>query len=204
MGRKNRNASRKIKRAHIEQAVATSDIIHAPTAAEVRQAEIYRDDIIHAESFTRATVNRVRQYSALSDMHSRGQITDDQFFAAQQIARVAEMIQRNASVQCASLEARVDYAGSAKDILVERLGFVRMEVAYSKWRTSIAMPRRMILDMVLEDRNLFVTARVYRVGWPKAKRLLREALDLWCELLWQARREIEQDDLDKAHMRACA
>lgn len=193
-------ASRKIRRA--ANVHVPIDVVVDTTSIISRDA--YRDDIIHAETFTRATVNRFRQYSALGEMHERGQLTDDQFYAAQQIARVAEMIQRNASVQCASLEARVDYAGSAKDILVERLGQVRMEVAYSKWRTSIAMPRRMILDMVLEDRSLFVTARVYRVGWPRAKRLLREALDLWCELLWKARKDIEQEDLDRAQFRACA
>lgn len=199
MGRKNNKASRKIRRVPLETVVSTSGIINSEGPAPT-----YRDDIIHAESFTRATVQRIRQYSALADMHERGRLTDDQFFAAQQIARVAEMIQRNASVRSGTIDARVDNAGSAKDILVERLGMVRMEVAYSKWRTSIATPRRMIVDMVLEDRSLFATARVYHVGWPKAQRMLRDALDLWTELLWRARREVDAEDLERAQIRACA
>jgi len=198
MGRKNSKASKKIKRVPVDVAMDTTAIIQSCAP------ETYSDDIIHIETFTRASVTRVRQYSALADMHERGQLTDEQFYATQQIAHVAEMILRNGSVQCASLEARVDNAGSAKDVLIERLGMVRMEAAYSKWRLSIPMPRRMILDMVLEDRSLFVTARVHRMGWPRAKRLLRESLDLWCELLWKANKTIDQEDLDRAQFRACA
>lgn len=166
--------------------------------------DYHYDDIIHVESFTRATVHRIRQQSSIRKLLDDGQITDEQFYAAQSIARVAEMIQRNVSVRCASLEARVDCAGSGRDILVERLGAVRMEAVYTKWRTSIAVPRRMIVDMVLEDRSLFTTARVHGVGWPRAKRLLGDALDRWNDLMERARKDIDQDDVDRAHARACA
>lgn len=196
MGRKNTNA-RKRK-------VVPVELIMAPTPEQMLHATYDRTDIIHAESFTRATVHRIRQQSALLKLMDDGQITPDHYFAAQQIARVAEMIERNAAVQCASLEARVDYAGSARNILAEKIGMVRLEAAYTRWRTSIAMPRRMIVDMVLEDRSLFATARVYRVGWPKAKRLLRDALDLWAELLVRAYREIGEEELRAAQNRACS
>lgn len=177
---------------------------NAPTPEQRQHSAYVEDDIIHAESFTRATVHRIRQQSSLRKLCDDGQISEDNLFAAQQIARVAEMIERNAAVRCASLEARVDYAGSARDVLVERLGMVRMEVAYTAWRTSIPMPRRMIVDMVLEDRSLFVTARVYRVGWPRAKRMLRDALDRWADLMAKARNEVDEVDLIRAQSRACA
>lgn len=109
-------------------------------------------------------VHRIRQTSSLRKLLDNNQITEDQSYAAQDIARVAGMIQRNASVRCASLEARIDCASSGSDMLVERLCAVRREMIYTKWCTSIAMPRRMIVDMVLEDRSLFATARTYGVG----------------------------------------
>lgn len=175
-----------------------------PTPEQSAHADYHRDEIIHAETFTRVTVHRIRQQSSLRKLLDDGQITDDQFFAAGAIAYVAEMIERNVAVSCASLEARVDCAGSGRHLLIERLGAVRMETVYTQWRTSIAIPRRMIVDMVLEDRALFATARVYRVGWPRAKRLLKDALDLWNELMDRAYKEITQEDLDEAQARACA
>ncbi|MGJ0236971.1 hypothetical protein ACQEPB_00420 [Novosphingobium fluoreni] len=171
----------------------------SPTAEQVQHAEYHCDEVIHAESFTRAIVHRIRQVSSLGKLHENGQLSDAQYHAALEIAHVAEMIERQVSVRCASLEARVDCSGSARSVLIERLGAVRLEATYSKWRTSIALPRRMIVDMVLEDRSLFATARVYNVGWPRARRMLRDALDLWTELLERARKDIEQEDLDQMH-----
>ena len=196
--------ARKSRKKGQKKADAPAEKLLGPTAEQATHAPYHRDEIIHAETFTRVTVHRIRQQSSLRKLLDDGQITDDQYFAAGAIAYVAEMIERSVAVSCASLEARVDCAGSARHLLIERLGAVRMEAVYTKWRTAIAMPRRMIIDMVLEDRALFATARVYRVGWPRAKRLLKEALDLWNELMDRAYKEITQEDLDKAQARACA
>lgn len=197
-------AKRRGKQSSKQKATVPAIKVGDPTPEQRQHADYVEQDIIHAESFNRATVHRIRQQSSLRKLCEDGQISEEQLFAAQQIAHVAEMLERNVSVRCASLEARVDHAGSARDVLVERLGLVRMEVAYSKWRTSIAMPRRMIVDMVLEDRSLFTTARVYRVSWPKAKRLLGNALDHWCDLMTDARRSVDEEDLLRAQTRACA
>lgn len=186
------------------KALPIAQQIMGPTPEQEQQARYIREEIIHAESFTRATVHRIRQASSLRKLFDDRQLTDAQYYAAVEIAHVAEAIERNVAVRCASLESRVDCSGSARNILVERLGYVRMEATYTKWRTSIAVPRRMIVDMVLEDRSLFATARVYRVGWPKAKRMLGNALDHWNDLMERARRDIDQEDLDRAHSRACA
>lgn len=175
-----------------------------PTPEQHRHAIYEHKEILHAETFTRAMVHRIRQQSSLLKMYEDGNLTAEQFYAAQQIAHVAEMIQRNASVRCASLEARVDHSGSARDILIERLGMVRAEAAYTRWRTRIAVPRRMIVDMVMDDRSLYATARTYRIGWPRAKRLLRNALDMWIEIMDRVVKEIDEDRLDHAHRTACA
>lgn len=199
MGRKNKNAAKR-KAPPLPPSIE----LDAPTAEQMRQAEYHRDEIIHAETFTRATVHRIRQVSSLRKLLDDRQINDKQHFAAQQIAFVAERIERNAAVQCASLEARVDCSGSGRDVLVERLSIARLERTYGLWRTRIAMPRRMIIDMVLADRALFATARKYGVGWPRAKRLLCNALDMWTDLHRKTCDEVSQEDLDKAQVRACA
>lgn len=175
--------------------------LEAPTVEQMHQQKYDLGTIIHAETFTRTTVYRVRQQSSLRKMLDDGQLTEDQFWAAQEIAHVAEHLQRGVGVRSASLEARVDCSGSSRDMLIEKLGYVRAEATYSRWRTSIAIPRRMIVDMVLADRALFATARTYHVGWPRAKRLLQNALDRWNELREQSIRSIGQNDLDKATLR---
>ncbi|MFX8813237.1 hypothetical protein ABTM61_20120, partial [Acinetobacter baumannii] len=81
----------------------------------------------------------------------------------------AEAIERAVSVKCASMEARVDHAGSARDILVERLAAVRREQTYSRWRQTLPSPKRLVLDMVLTPRSLVATARVHNVPWRRAR-----------------------------------
>lgn len=171
-------AKRKTRKA--KQAVVLQ--LEKPNAEQMKQQDYELDTIIHAETFTRTTVYRVRQQSSLRKMLDNGQLTEDQYWAAQEIAHVAEHLQRGVEARCASLEARVDCSGSGRDNLVEKLGYVRAEATYTRWRTSIAIPRRMIVDMVLADRGLFSTARLYNVSWPRAKRLLINALDRWNEL----------------------
>lgn len=144
------------------------------------------------------TYHRVRR-SALRHMNDRGTISDSQYFAALQIAQVAERIEREASVGNASMEGRVDCSGSATDKLVESLYAVRAERAYTEWRKALPMPRRMVIDMVLRDHRLKAIAARYKMGWPRAQRILRNALEDWGDFYARAMRAIDQDDLDRKH-----
>ncbi len=138
---------------------------------------------------------RRKSASSMARLHDNGQITSDQWAASQEIALVAEMIERSVSVRGASLEARVDGSGSARDVLVERLHLVRMERAYTAWRQHLPMPRRMVIDMVLGDRELYVTARSHNVGWPRARRLLLGALDRWIDIRERIWRDVDERDV---------
>jgi len=175
-----------------------------PTDEQRRHAEYDRGEIVHAESFTRATVHRVRQASSLARMLDDGRLTMEQYGAALDIARVAEMIERSVAVRCASLEARVDNQGSSRDVLIENLTAARLEVAYTAWRQRLPMPKRMVIDMVLADRSLKATARVYRMGWPRAMSRLRDALDTWIDERERAWRQIDAPDLERAQARIAA
>lgn len=138
---------------------------------------------------------RRKSVSSMARLHDNGQITGDQWAASQEIALVAEMIERSVSVRGASLEARVDSSGSGRDVLVERLHLVRMEQAYTQWRQHLPMPRRMVIDMVLGDRELFATARVHGVGWPRARRLLLGALNSWIDIRAKVWRDVDERDV---------
>lgn len=167
--------------------------LEKPNAEQMKQQDYDLGTIIHAETFTRTTVYRVRQQSSLRKMLDAGQLTEAQYWAAQEIAHVAEIIQRGMGTRSASLDTRVDCSASGRDALIEKFGYVRAEATYTRWRTAIAMPRRMVIDMVLEDRQLKATARVYGVGWPKAKRLLWSALNLWSDLKLRMLNEMDNN-----------
>ena len=139
--------------------------------------------------------------SALAYMRERGSISDDQFYSAQQIAKVAEMIERQVRLGCASMEARVDCSSSAKDALYESLSNVRAEAAYNEWRHKLPLPRRMFIDMVTQDAGLSAIAAEHNMGWLKAKKLLIEALDRWPEIYARCAKGIDRDDIDAAHAR---
>src|SRR5690606_9480252 len=131
-----------------------------------------------------------------------GQLTNDQLCAAQQIATVVEMIRRNVSVRCSSIEARVDCAGSAHDALHEDIRQVRLERAFRMWHSRRwAKARPLRADLIANDGRLKDTPRQHRFGWPRALRLLTEALDRWNEIVQRVSHDIDERDLEAAHRR---
>lgn len=171
-----------------------------PAEAEANGA--YDDGfVVHVETNTKAWTKRNRTSSAITVMHQRGQLTPEQFSAAQEIAFVAEAIARNVGVTCASMEARVDHAGSGRDALVERLSAVRREQTYNRWRQTLPMPRRLVLDMLLSPRAMVASARIHNVPWRKARACMIDALDRWNAIGELVRREIGERDVDAAHAR---
>lgn len=167
----------------------------APTPEQRQHAPYHHDEILHVETFTRAMVHRVRHASSLRAMCDREQITSAQYQAALEIAFIAEMIERSVSVRGASLEARVDHSGSARNALIERLGSIRAEKAYTDWRQSLPMPKRMVIDMVIEDVSLVAIARRYRVGWVKARKYLLAALDRWEDIRARTWKDVDARDV---------
>lgn len=144
---------------------------------------------------------RRKSRSALAYMRERGKLSDDEFYSAQRIAEIAEMLERTVAVSSASLEARVDCTGSARDALNESLYRVRAEAAYTEWRSKLPLPRRMVIDMVTQDAGLKAIAREHNMGWPRAQRVLKDALGLWPDILAKHVKRIDQDDLDRQHAR---
>ena len=172
----------------------------APTPEQLRAGGFDRDFVTHAETATKAMAHKRRQSrSALEYMRSRGSLTDEQYYSAQQIAEIAEKIERSVASRCASMEARVDCSGSSRNALFESLRHVRAEAAYSEWRASLPLPRRMVIDMVTKDAGLSAIAAEHNMGWPRAQRVLKDALDAWPAIYRKYCREIGQEDVTRRH-----
>lgn len=172
-----------------------------PTIYTEQHGEYREQFVTEVESATRAKTSVRKSRSALEYMRQRGSLTDEQYYSAQRIAQVAEMLQSSVSGSCASMEARVDCSGSARDALNESLYRVRAEAAYTEWRSKLPLPRRMVIDMVTQDAGLAEIAAEHNMGWPKARKMLVAALDAWPEVFGRYVKGIDQEDLDAQHAR---
>ena len=139
--------------------------------------------------------------SPIDRMYEIGRITIEQQAAANEIAMVVEMIERDVGVSGASLEARVDNSGGARDVLIESMGRVRLEACYSKWRDQLPMPKRLVLDMVLSNRPLVATARVYGIPYRKARKWLIGSLDRWIDFKERVWKDVDVDEINRIYQR---
>ena len=171
------------------------------TAETEKQAE-YRDVFVrHVETDTLARTKVNSTKSPFMAMYNAGTIDKDQYAASLEIAQIAELIQSSVSVRGASLEARVDCSAGNRDLLVESLSVVRQQIAYGMWRDGLPMPRRMFLDMIVDQRPLVDTARRYKTNWRTARRKLIQQLDRWLNIVDNVVRRIDADDVRAAHRR---
>lgn len=158
----------------------------------------YAEVTVVAEDRSIATVKRRKSSSGLVRMYENGNIDDEQFKAAMTIAKVIETIGRDVSIRSSSIKARVDNSSGNKNDLYEGIGHVRDEIAYRKWRDRLPTPKRMVIDMLVVDRPLAATARIYKLSWAKARIALIDALDLWVRLRDDAEQMIDEDDIKSA------
>lgn len=173
---------------------------------ELERRGWYADEfVMHVESGTKAQTKRRRLQSSLATLRDNNQLTNDQLCAAQQIAAVVESIRRNVSVRSSSIEARVDCAGSAHDALIEHVRQVQLERTFRLWHTRLwHLARPMLAEMIVADHQLKETARRHGFGWPRALRLLGEALDRWNDIMQRVTKEIDDRDVQAAHRRLAA
>ena len=142
-----------------------------------------------------------RRQGSLARMYEAETITADELAAAEEISSVVEMIERAVAIGCASLEARVDYAGSARDALIEGLNRVRMEVAYNAWRDALPVPRRLYIDMIVSSVPLVRLAARHNVHYRTARKRMISALRRWPEYKQDAVNIIDRDTLNAAYAR---
>lgn len=144
---------------------------------------------------THANAAKTRQ-GALARLFESGAIDREQLEWAAEISAVAESIERDVSVRTASMEARVDASGRFGVALIEGVRWVRLQMAYTRWRLFLPMPKRLVLDMIVGDPIGFtVAARRYGVHNRRAKKLLIQAIDRWPDCVEWACNQVDRDDI---------
>lgn len=139
---------------------------------------------------------------ALAGLHARGVITAEQLGWAVEIASVAEAIERDVAMTIVSYEPRIDNSASARNVLVEGLMKARRELAYSRWRKMLPMPKRLVLDMLVGEPIGYATAaRRYGVHYRKVKKYLLRAIDRWPECMDWAENQLDREELERARDR---
>jgi hypothetical protein len=139
-----------------------------------------------------------RCQGALARLYQSGAIDGEQLAAAVEIATVAERIGADVAVRTASLETRVDVTRLGDGTFYERLGQVRREMAYTRWRAALPAPAP-VLDMIVEDTACTIVAKRYRMHNRRTKQLLIEALDAWPRMLGAVCKEVDDATLAAAH-----
>lgn len=195
---------REIERAAAEIKVREGVIVSAhetvieptPEWFQHGDAEMFTPELPDGTVRELKTVRRKSQSPWLR-MVEAGQIAPEIFAAAQSIAYVHERITRAGGLKSGSLQARVDQCKSSGELILERLSDVHDEMAYSAWRNGLPMPRAMFLEMVLSDRPLSTTAKNYRMGWRRARKLLILQLEKYLEIREKIGRAIKPEDLQR-------
>lgn len=146
---------------------------------------------------TRAKASRVQQ-GALARLFMAGHLSIDQLAAADEIRSVAERIAGDVRIGSVSLEARVDCGSSHQGRFFEKLGQVRAEMAYTRWRSELAGQRggaAPVLAMIVEDVSCTEAARRFRMRKATARARLTAALDLWGACIGRACKEVDEASL---------
>jgi hypothetical protein len=149
---------------------------------------------VHGTVETHAKAARIRQGS-LALMFEKGQITINQLAASQQIRVVVERIGLDVKIGSVSLEARVDESRSGSGSFFESLGAVRAEVAYNAWRKALGDRVGIVLLMIVDDIAFSSAARLHRMGPPRARRILIDALDAWSKYMGDACNKVDEATL---------
>lgn len=138
------------------------------------------------------------QQGALARLFQSGAIDVDQLSIAVEIRAIFDRIGRDVSCGSSSLETKVDQSRSGDGAFHERLGAVRAEVAYGRWRACLKEPGP-VLAMIAEDVGCSVAASRYRMRNERARALLIEALDMWPAIIGTVVKQIDRCELASVH-----
>jgi hypothetical protein len=177
----------------------------AQTEAALAKAHTQmREDWKHKNDGTPEThehASKTRQ-GALARLFESGAINADQLAWANEIAMVAETLQRDVAPRIVEYEPRIDHETRGPTVLIEGVMRVRREMAYKEWCRLLPNPKPLVLSMVTgEAIGYTVAARRYHVHQRNARRELIKALDRWPELMDWACSRVDREDLVIAHAR---
>ncbi len=179
-------------------------------AVEEAESKAKRDRLVarwHHKAGTPETHQNIeiipsrRRQHPLERMYQQGTITLEDLAASQQIQSVVETLSRAASIRLGSLEMRVDYSASARDVLVESLARIRLEVTYSLWRKALPQPAGLILQMICSTYSYVAAAKHYSVDFRTARKLLITSLRDWQSIWADTCKTLDREDVNYVYAR---
>lgn len=148
---------------------------------------------MHGTVQTHEHASHIRQ-GTLARLYQSGSITIDQLAAGASISHIHARITRDVTIGTMSMETRVDVSRNGDGAFYEKLGTVRAEVAYSRWRRELQHPAA-VLAIIVDDASLSTAARTFRLRKAHMRPVLSDALDLWRDMIADAVDEIDEATL---------
>lgn len=202
MGRKPANPIEKARAERRRRRDAAFAARHPDKAREERELRkanrAVRANFGHKVNGTPETHAKARvDDGALARLYRSGAIDAHQLADACEIRAIAQRIGADVAIGTVSLETRVDQSRRFDGTFYEKLGAVRAEVAYGRWRAWLHNPA-VVLAMIVDDVPYSQAARRFRMRAAKAKAMLISALDAWPDFQRDARDEIDERRLRAA------
>lgn len=150
---------------------------------------------VHGTVETLQKASRTRQ-GAMARLFQDGHLTADQLAFSQAIRGVVERIGADVAIGTVSLETRVDGGRRSDGSFFERLGQVRSEVAYGRWRQALGpASAAIVLEMIVQDVSPNSAGRIYGKRPATCRTLLVSALNHWGDCIGVACSEIDEATL---------
>jgi hypothetical protein len=122
--------------------------------------------------------HRQRRPGAIARLYASGAIDADQLAAADKIATTYRAVTADAPLKTASWETRTGGGCGGGDAGLPLVGSVLGEWAIEWWLGRIRQPDAM-LAIIVGDVALTAAAHRHALSVPKARNLVRDALDTW-------------------------
>lgn len=121
-----------------------------------------------------------RREGALARLVATSVLNAHHLAAAEEIEKAYRAVTADVAVRTAKLEPRGS-GGGPLAASVERIGAVLLERAYSAWREAVHPHGVMLLSIIIDDVGVTIAAREARMSNRRARGLLVDALDRWCQ-----------------------
>ena len=135
---------------------------------------------------------------SLHMLYVRGVIDQFELADADLIATIAAQIAAELTIRTVSLETRVDITPRVGGAFYEALGWVRAEMAYTRWRAALPQAQP-VLAMIVGDMGISAAAVRHNMSARRARRLLIEALQMWPSFHADAVKRVDAGDLAAMH-----
>jgi hypothetical protein len=99
------------------------------------------------------------------------------------------------------MQMRIDCSASSRNVLVESLYHVRLEVAYSLWRKSLPQPAGLVLQMICSTYSYSAVAKQYNMHFRHARKALMTALRQWQGIWYDTCKSVDRDDVERVYTR---